>query len=170
MPGLHEQAAAIQAALQQDTNNTVLQRNCNKQSLKSGRDRIGGSDHSGIFEKWPQEACFIGPGRNRVRYDELTQPQWTAGITAIAAEEKNPVVQRNMFTYMASIRQDVCDFGFKSCLGAHALILSNLEDQILTWDDLPSIQKVRKNYTHRFLSLCCLQSHRLECSTDQLRS
>ena len=40
MPGLHKQAAAIQAALQQDTNNTVLQGSCNKQSLKSGRGRI----------------------------------------------------------------------------------------------------------------------------------
>ena len=55
-----------------------------------------------------------------------------------------------MFTYLASILLDVCDFGFKSCLGAHALILPNLEDQILTWEDLPSIQKVRENYTHRF--------------------
>ena len=47
-----------------------------------------------------------------------------------------------MFTYLASILQDTCDFGFKSCLGAHALILSNIEDQTLTWDDLPAIQKV----------------------------
>ena len=82
-----------------------------------------------------------------VRYDELTQAHWIAGITAIAAEEKNTTVQRNMFTYLASILQDVCDFGFKSCLGAHALILSNLEDEIITWEDLPSIQKVRENYT-----------------------
>ena len=146
MPGLPEQAAAIQAALQRETNCTVLQ----GKALKSGRDRVGGSDHSRIFVKWPQEACFIGPSRIRVRYDELTQPQWTAGITAIAAEEKDPVIQRNMFTYLASILQDTCDFGFKSCLGAHALILSNIEDQILTWEDLPAIQKVRENFTHRF--------------------
>ena len=39
MPGLVEQAAAIQAALQRDTNSTLLQGS--KQSLKSGRDRIG---------------------------------------------------------------------------------------------------------------------------------
>ena len=66
-------AAAIHAALQQDTNNTVLQGSCNKQALKYGRDRIGGSDHSRIFVKWPHEACFIGPSRIRVRYDELNQ-------------------------------------------------------------------------------------------------
>ena len=47
-----------------------------------------------------------------------------------------------MLTDLASILQDVCDFGFKSCVGSHALVLSNLEDQILTWEDLPSIQSV----------------------------
>ena len=47
--GLAEQAAAIQAALQRDTNITMLQGN--KQSMKSGHDRIGGSDHSRIFVK-----------------------------------------------------------------------------------------------------------------------
>ena len=87
--------------------------------------KTGGLDHKRVYIKWPQEACFIGPSRIQVRYDELTQAQWTAGINAIATEENNPVVQRNMFSYLASILQDVCDFGFKSCLGAHALILLN---------------------------------------------
>ena len=68
-----------------------------KQSVKSGRVRLGGSDHNRVYVQWPQEACFIGPSRIRVKYDELTQSQWTAGITATAAEEKNPAVQRNMF-------------------------------------------------------------------------
>ena len=71
---------------------------------------------------------FIGPRRIRVRYDELTQAQRTAVINAIASEEKKTVVQRNMFSFLASILQDVCVFGFKSCLGGHALILLNLED------------------------------------------
>ena len=62
-------------------------------TMKCCRDCIGGSDHSRIFVKWLHEACFICPSRILVRYDELTQAQWTAGITAIAAEEKNPIVQ-----------------------------------------------------------------------------
>ena len=120
---------------------------------------MGGSDHNHVYIR------FIGPSRVRVRYDELNQSEWTAGITAIAADEKNPVVQRNMFSYLASILQDVCDFGFKSCMGAHALILSNLEDQILTWEDLPAIQKVRENYSHR--SLASAASNRTDWSAPQ---
>ena len=151
----------MQGAMQGNLNSTFLQ----GKSIKSGRDRIGGSDHNKVYVKWPQEACFIGPGRIRVIYDELTQSQWTAGITAIAAEENIPAVQRNMFTYLASILQDVCDFGFKSCLGAHALILSNLEDQTLTWEYLPSIQKVRENVTHRFQASAA--SNRTDWSAPQ---
>ena len=88
----------MQGAMQGNMNSTFLQ----GKSIKSGWDRIGGSDHNRVYVKWPQEACFIGPGRIRVIYDELTQSQWTAGITAIATEEKIPAVQRNMFTYRAS--------------------------------------------------------------------
>ena len=149
---MDEQAAQMQGAMQCNTNSTFLQ---GKHSVKSGRVRVGGSDHNRVYIKWPQEACFIGPGRIRVRYDELTQSQWTAGITAIAAEEKIPAVQRNMFTYLASILQDVCNFG--SCLGAHALILSNLEDQTLTW--------VRENFTHRFQASAA--SNRTDWSAPQ---
>ena len=117
MPGIQQQAAAIQATLQQQLNNTILQGNSHKLSVKSGSDSVGGSDHNRVYVKGPQEVCFIGPSSIRVRCDELIRAQLTAGITAIAAQENNPVVQKNMFSYLASILQDLCDFGFKSCLG-----------------------------------------------------
>ena len=70
-----------------------------------------------------------------------------------------------MFWYLASILQDTCDFGFKSCLGAHALILLNLEDQILTWEDLPAIQKVRENFTN--MDQASAASNRTDWSAPQ---
>ena len=72
--------------------------------MKSGCDGIGGVDHIyRVYISSPQEAYFIGPDRIRVKYDDLTQSQWTAEITAIAAEEKNLVFQWNMLTYLTSI-------------------------------------------------------------------
>lgn len=93
-------------------------------TVKSGRERIGGSDHKLAYIKWPQEAVFIVPVRKRVRYDELSQSQWTAGLTAIAAEEPNSTVQKHMFTYLASLLQDVCDYCCQSRCGAHDLVCS----------------------------------------------
>lgn len=63
-----------------------------------------------------------------VRYDDLTQFQWTSGLTAIAAEETNPEVQRNVFKYLAYLHQDVCDYGLQSAMGSHAIMLSYLEE------------------------------------------
>lgn len=65
-----------------------------------------------IYIRWPKEAVFLGPDRKRVKNDELSQSQWTVGLTAIAAEEKNPIIRGNMLTYLASLLQDVGDYGF----------------------------------------------------------
>lgn len=107
--------------------------------IKYGCDRTGEADHKRVYIKCHQEACFIGPDRRRVRYDELTQSQWTARLTTLTAGEKIPVVQRNMLTCLAFLLQDVCDYGFNPSKGSHTLVLSQLEDHILTLEDLPSI-------------------------------
>ena len=73
----------------------------NSKILKTGRDRVSGADHRLIYVRWTQEAVFIGPDRKRVRYDELSQGQWTAGLTALSAEEPNVAVQKNMLAYLA---------------------------------------------------------------------
>ena len=89
-----------------------------------------------MLVRWPQEAVFICPDRKRVRYDELSQGQWTAGLTAIAAEEPNVAVQKNILKYLASLLQEVCDYSFPVGRGAHALVLSFIEEGRLNWLDL----------------------------------
>ena len=74
-------------------------------------------------------------------------------------------VQRNMFTYLHIFFLHIVFSRRKSCLGAHALILSNIEDQTLSWEDLPSIQKVRENFTHRFQASAA--SNRTDWSAPQ---
>ena len=75
---------------------------------------------------------FIGPDRWRVRYDDLNQTPWTAGLIAIAAQERDPLIQRNMFTYLSALFQNVSDYSFHCSRGAHALVLSMLEESRLT--------------------------------------
>ena len=94
-------------------------------------------------------AVFIGPDRRRVRYDELTQEQWTAGLTAFAAEEPNVTVQMNMLSYLASLLQDVCDYSFPAGRRAHTLVLSFIEGGRLNWLDVSAIQRVCESYSYR---------------------
>ena len=127
--------------------------NMAKRSVKSGRERTGGDDARCVYVKWPQEACYIGPEKKRVRFDELTHPQWVSGLISIASEESNAHIQSNMFKYLASLNQDVCDFGFEPSKGAHSLILSYIEEYKASWDDLPMIQPLRESYTYRSQSV-----------------
>ena len=92
---------------------------------------------------------FIGPDRKRVRYDELSQGQWTASLTAIAAEEPNVAVQKNMLTYLASLLQDLCDYGFPAGGCPHALVCSFIEEGRLNWLNLSAVQKVCESYSYR---------------------
>ena len=48
---------------------------------------MGGDDYRRTYVHWPQEACFMGLERHRVRYDELDHPQLAAGIASVAVAE-----------------------------------------------------------------------------------
>ena len=71
-------------------------------------------------------------------------------MTAIAAEEPNVAVQKNMLAYLASLLQDVSDdYSFPVGRRAHALFLSFIEEGHLNWLDLSAVQKVCESYSSR---------------------
>ena len=113
---------------------------------KSGRERTGNEGVKRNYVPWPQEFCYIGLERKRVRYDDLTQSQWVAGLTKILGNEKDPSVCSNMSEYLGNLFQDVVDMGFTAAKGCHAVILSQMEEGNLTWAELPKIDSIRRNY------------------------
>ena len=106
-------AADRQAELQ-NTISHDIQGDLRSVNVKSERKRVGGAEHKLIYVRWPQEAVFIGPERWRIRHDDLNQTQWVTELTAIAAQERDPLIQQNMFTYLAALFQDVSDYSFQS--------------------------------------------------------
>ena len=93
-----------------------------------------------------------------VKYEELNQAQWTAGLATMAAQERDTVVQRNMFVFVPSILQDICDYGFAAGRGALALILTMMEASRLSWLDLAPVQAVREKYSYRSIVASSSQS------------
>lgn len=67
---------------------------------------------------------FISPDRQPVRYDDISQSQWTAGLTAIAAVERVTVIQRNMLIYLSLLLHDVHDYRFQAGHCEHAPVLT----------------------------------------------
>ena len=70
-------------------------------------------------------------------------------MTTMAAQETNPQIQRNMFSFISSLLQDVCDVGFAVGRGALALILVMMDESRLSWLDLTAVQEVRDKYCYR---------------------
>ena len=118
-------------------------------SIKSGRERVGNPENANVYVCWPQQAVFVGADRQRVRYEDLTQSQWTAGLATMAAQEPNLIIQRNMFVFISSLLQDVCDVGFIIGRGALSLILIMMEESRLSWLELAAVQEVREKYCYR---------------------
>ena len=58
----------------------------------------------------------------------------------MAAEETNPAVQVNMFKFLSALHQDVCDYSFIAAKGALCLILCQIDENKVSWDNLPGIQ------------------------------
>lgn len=79
----------------------------------------------------------------------LSQPQRSTWLASIAAHEQDSQMQRNMFFYMAAIQQYVVDLGYLAALGTHTVCLIAFEEGRVSWNNLESVQCLRKSMHRR---------------------
>ena len=128
------------------SNSVINQGTLTKKIVKSGRDRTGGDDNCRIYVPWPQEHCYVGPNRVRVRYDELTQAQFSTGLLNIIESENDECTRKNMTKLVASMHQDICDYSYIPVRGALAVCLSAIEDGRASWKDYDTLFNLKKQY------------------------
>ena len=115
---------------------------------KSGRFRTFNTNiHKYI--QWPQENVFIGASRKPISYDDLNPQQFILGhlITAMAAD--NITEKDNMINYIIKLLRESIDGSFESSLGAHAIVLQELERGTLTWGDTQKLDELRLLYSRK---------------------
>ena len=95
---------------------------------------------------WPQDCAFVGHLRSRVTYEQLTQAQFVLGYLRSVQEEENPFIRANMVDYLTELFQNTCDFGWQAAEGAHLVVMTKMEEGLVTWSDLKKVNKVRKTY------------------------
>ena len=117
--------------------------------ISSGRDRTGSDNIARIAIPWPNEHCLIGVDRRQVTYDQLTHPQWQAGLMNILAMERNPLCHKNMLRHITKLSQDVADCGFRVTRGAHAAVLVALEEGRVIWMEPEAIEAIRRDSVSR---------------------
>ena len=97
---------------------------------------------------WPQDCAFVGHLRARVTYDQLTQAQFVLGFLRSVQEESDMYVRSNMIEYLTELFQNVCDHSWQAAKGAHLVVMTKMEEGLITWNDLKKVNKVRKTYVN----------------------
>ena len=97
---------------------------------------------------WPQDCAFVGHLRARVTYDQLTQAQFILGFLRLVQEESDMYVRSNMIEYLTELFQNVCDHSWQAAKGAHLVVMTKMEEGLITWNDLKKVNKVRKTYVN----------------------
>ena len=97
---------------------------------------------------WPQDCTFVGHLRARVTYGQLSQAQFVLGFLRSVQEETDMYVRSNMIEYLTELCQNVCDHSWHAAKGAHLVVMTKMEEGLLTWNDLKKVNKVRKTYVN----------------------
>ena len=95
---------------------------------------------------WPQDCAFVGHLRARVSYEQLTQAQFVLGFLRSVQEEQDVHIKGNMIEYLTELFQNVCDHSWQAAKGAHLVVMTKMEEGLVTWSDLKKVNKVRKTY------------------------
>ena len=117
--------------------------------ISSGRDRTGNDGTIRFNIPWPNEHCLIGIERRKVKYDQLTQAQWHAGLMNILELQKDPLIKQNMSAHIARLSQDVVDCGYTVAKGAHAAVLIAVEEGRANWAEPHVIESIRRDSVSR---------------------
>ena len=70
--------------------------------VESDRERVSGNNHNQRFVSWPQEHMFVGASRQCVKFDNLTQTQFSAGMLAVI--EKSKTQKLRTASYLLSVK------------------------------------------------------------------
>ena len=110
--------------------------------LKSKR---GGNIDVVVKEKvsWPHEPILGGMQRQRINYDQLSLTQWIQGFYRNILEENSVERRDAMVSYMADFMEDTTDFSLQGAKAAHAVMLCEMERDVLTWEDTERIDRIR---------------------------
>ena len=117
--------------------------------ISSGRDHTGNDGTTRIYIPWPNEHCLIGIERRKVKYDQLNQAQWHAGLMNILEMQRDPLIKQNMSAHIARLSRDVVDCGFAVAKGAHAACLIAIEEGRANWAEPDVIEDIRRDSVSR---------------------
>ena len=114
--------------------------------IKPGRERVPGHESVRQFIQWPHELVYVGPHLKHVKYDDLSQSQFSAGMMSMVLNESNNEIKQAILKYVTDLHHDMIDIGFPTTLAINSTVLSQLEEGKLTWLDCNQIDNIKKKF------------------------
>lgn len=120
-----------------------------KKKGKSGRAKTA-SDFIKYAVEWPHFHVFRGADRKPAQYDDLTLAEFVFGYLAIVQEGKlSPVTKHAMLQHLQGLMMDAAEYSFEGARNCHAIVLQQLEQGRVTWDDTERLLELRRTYAQR---------------------
>ena len=101
---------------------------------------------------WPQNFTLTGTNKTRPTYDDLSITQWVAGFIRCIQEEKSECNRASMLHYMGNLMEDASDFSWEAAKASHAILLTNMEGNRITWGDTDKIDRIRRAHAQRHIT------------------
>ena len=98
---------------------------------------------------WPQHFILTGTHKTRPTYDDLTITQWVSGFVRCVQEEKSENVRASMLDYLGNLMEDASDFSWDSTKASHAILLTNMEADRISWNETEKIDRIRRAHAQR---------------------
>ena len=116
--------------------------------MKSGRDKTSAECVSTQIE-WPHYYVFRGSDRRPARYDELSVPEFVAGYMKIVTDNVADVHTTTlMLNHLHDLMSDVTEHSWDNVRNCHAIILQQMEQGRITWEDERRLRELRHTYAH----------------------
>ena len=100
------------------------------------------------YVAWPQHQLLVGPDKKRPTYDQLTPFQFMAGCLKGALDLPD-VDRMHALKYFTNLLEDASDFSFQSAKACHAVVLTTMEQDKLTWQNTDELDRLRRQHTQR---------------------
>ena len=102
---------------------------------------------------WPHESVLSGTSRQRVTYDQLSLPQFVQGFCKNMLQEPDLGVRHHMLTYLSELMEDTVDFSWQSAKAAHAVLLCDMEQGNVSWQETHKIDRIRRAHAQRHTAI-----------------
>ena len=115
--------------------------------LKSQR---GGNVHIPVkkFVAWPHHYVLVGKDRKPPTYDQLCPTRWMAGCLKAAMDLPQPDRDQNL-QCLINLLEDASDFSFDNAKACHAVVLTTMEHDKISWQDTDQLDRLRRQHAQQ---------------------